>query len=104
MWKAQLLWNYLPTVRDGQRVRNLQQERGIRLNPISFFVAPQKVKKHIFLSEYLADDCWNLKPRENTFEIKKIKNKIKEKINSRLNRGLNLLRHEFLLLGVLVLP
>ena len=54
--------------------RTMRSEPSTRKKVFNFFVAPQKVKKHIFLSEYLADDCWNLKPRENTFEIK---NKIK---------------------------
>jgi hypothetical protein len=48
----------------------MRSDPSTRKKVFNFFVAPGKVKKHIFLSEYLADVCWNLKPRENTFEIK----------------------------------
>jgi hypothetical protein len=31
---------------------------GIKQASFNFFVAPQKAKKHIFFSEYLADESW----------------------------------------------
>jgi hypothetical protein len=50
--------------------RTMRSDPSTRKKFFNFFVAPGKVKKHIFLSEYLADLSSNLKPRENTFEIK----------------------------------
>jgi len=63
----------------------MRSDPSTRKKVFNFFVAPGKVKKHIFLSEYLADLSSNLKPRENTFEIKNKKSLKKNYSNIETN-------------------